>query len=70
MANNGLERDHQFLKGRVRPMRQFKTLTTAGRFCRGHALIRNLSRGFTYVTADAPSRLRLAHAWAALTVTV
>ncbi len=63
--NNGLERDHQFLKGRVRPMRRFKGTATAGTFCRGHALIRNLGRGFS-LTAGAPPRLRLATAWTAL----
>ena len=68
--NNGLERDHQFLKGRVRPMRRFKTPTTAGRFCRGHALIRNLSRGFSDLAPNAPPRLRLASAWAALAATL
>jgi len=64
--NNGLERDHQFLKGRVRPMRRFKTAATASRFCRGHALIRNLGRGFTRLAAGAAPRLRLATAWTAL----
>ena len=64
--NNGLERDHQFLKGRVRPMRRFKATATAGTFCRGHALIRNLGRGFSRLTAGAPPRLRLATAWTAL----
>ena len=68
--NNGLEWDHQFLKGRVRPMRRFKTPTTAGRFCRGHALVRNLSRGFSDLASDAPPRLRLATAWAALAATL
>ena len=64
--NNGLERDHQFLKGRVRPMRRFKATGTAGTFCRGHALIRNLGRGFSRLAAGAPPRLRLATAWTAL----
>ena len=63
--NNGLERDHQFLKGRVRPMRRFKATETASTFCRGHALIRNLGRGFSRLAA-APRRLRLATAWTAL----
>ncbi len=66
--NNGLERDHKFLKGRVRPMRRFKATVTAGTFCRGHALIRNLGRGFARLTAGAPPRLRLATAWTALAV--
>src|SRR5918997_6423814 len=34
--NNGLERDHQFLKGRGRPMRRVKKPPTGGgRFCGG-----------------------------------
>jgi transposase-like protein len=33
--NNGLERDHQHLKGRTRPMRHFKRLARANTFCRG-----------------------------------
>ena len=68
--NNGLERDHQFLNGRVRPMRRFKTTGTASTFCRGHALIRNLGRGFSRLTAGAPPRLRLAAAWTALAATL
>ena len=64
--NNGLERDPQFLKGRVRPMRRFKSTATANTFCRGHALIRNLGRGCTRLAAGAAPRLRLATAWTAL----
>ena len=47
-------------------MRRFKATRTAGTFCRGHALIRNLGRGFSRLTAGVPTRLRLAAAWAAL----
>ncbi|PLS77446.1 MAG: IS6 family transposase [Chloroflexi bacterium] len=68
--NNRLERDHQHLKGRVRPMRQFKTVDSAGNFCRGHMLIRNLSRGFSPLTATVPPRQRLAMAWATLVATL
>ena len=50
----------------MRPMRRFKATETAGTFCRGHALIRNLGRGFSRLAAGAPPRLRLATAWAAL----
>jgi transposase, IS6 family len=66
--NNGLERDHQHLKGRVRPMRHFKRLATAETFCRGHAFIRNLAQGFSDLTADVLPNLRLKTAWAVLTV--
>jgi transposase, IS6 family len=65
-VNNRLERDHQFLKGRVRPMRRFKLTATANTFCRGHALIQNLGRGCTRLGAGAAPRLRLASAWTAL----
>jgi transposase, IS6 family len=64
--NNGLERDHQHLKGRVRPMRWFKTVGGAGNFSQGHAFIRNLRQGFSALTASVPLQLRLATAWAAL----
>jgi hypothetical protein len=64
--NNGLERDHQHLKGRVRPMRHFKRLATAETFCRGHALICNLGQGFSELTAGVSPRLRLAAGWTAL----
>ncbi len=64
--NNGLERDHQHLKGRVRPMRRFKQSFSAANFCRGHAVIRNLACGFSTLTVAVPPRLRLATAWTAL----
>ena len=65
--NNGLERDHQHLKGRTRSMRHFKRLARADIFCRGHALIRNLGRGLSDLTAGVSPRLRPATAWTALT---
>ena len=68
--NNGLARDQQFLKGRVRPMRRFKATETASTFCRGHALIRNLGRGFSRLTVGASPRLRLATAWGTLAATL
>ncbi len=60
--NNGLERDHQHLKGRVRPMRRFKTTEGASNFCQGHALIRNLGRGHSSLTVGVAPRVRLATA--------
>jgi transposase-like protein len=39
--NNGLEQDHRGLKGRYRPMRGFKCLRSAARFCRGYDELRN-----------------------------
>jgi transposase-like protein len=64
--NNGLERDHQHLKGRTGPMRHFKQLSRADTFCRGHALIRNLRQGFSDLTAGISPRLQLATAWTVL----
>lgn len=67
-----IERDHQHLKGRVRGMRGFKTLTGARVLCRAHPFLRNL-RGHFYdlgclvdaaTASPLPSVLR---AWDALT---
>jgi transposase-like protein len=68
--NNGLERDHQHLKGRMRPMRRFKTMASASNFCRGHTLIRNLGRGFSALTAAVSPRQRLVTAWSTLTASL
>jgi len=68
--NNDLERDHQHVKGRVRPMRRFKQTATAGTFCQGHALIRTLGQGFSDLTAGVSPRLRLATAWPVLTAAI
>ncbi len=68
--NNGLERDHQHLKGRVRPMRWCKMVDGASNFCRGHALIRNLKCGFSSLTAEVAPQLRLAAAWSVLTASL
>ena len=68
--NNPIERDHQHLKGRVRSMRRFKLVASAGSFCRGHAVIRNLQRGFSRLTEGVTPRLRLAVAWSALAATL
>jgi IS6 family transposase len=46
LAQQRIERNHQHLKGRVRPMRGFKTLAGARVLCRGHAFLRNLRGGF------------------------
>jgi hypothetical protein len=64
-----IERDHRHLKGRLHPMRGFKTLAGARLVCRAHALLRNL-RGQFYdlaslgddVTSLCPPMMR---AWAA-----
>jgi putative transposase len=42
--NNRLEQDHRGIKGRCQPMRGFKCLKSADRFCRGYDELRNLLR--------------------------
>src|SRR3982075_3862048 len=41
---NGIERDHGFLKERLRPMRGLKSVASAAIFTRGHALMRTIRR--------------------------
>jgi len=42
--NNRLEQDHRGIKGRIRCMRGFGSVASAGRFCRGHDELRNFLR--------------------------
>jgi IS6 family transposase len=70
-----IERDHQHLKGRLRPTRGFKTLAGARVLCRGHAFLRNLRGGFydfeqLVVTAAVMPQPLVVQAWAALTGTL
>ena len=62
---NGIERDHGVLKERLRPMRGLKSVRSAAVFVVGHALVRNIRRGF-YRIAEAPKRLMLAWSWSRL----
>ena len=48
-----IERDHQHLKGRLRPMGGFKTLGGARGFCRAHVFLRNLRGGFYDLASSA-----------------
>ena len=60
---NGIERDHGFLKERLRPMRGLKSVVSAAIFMRGHALMRNIRRRFYRVVDSVPQRLVLAWTW-------
>jgi len=67
-----IERDHQHLKGRYRPMRGFKALRCAQTVCAGHGFVRNLRDGFYrlgVIMADPriPRPPRLMLAWDELT---
>ncbi len=60
---NGVERDHGFLKERLRPMRGLKSDASAAIFARGHALMRNILRGFYRIVQSVPPRLVFAWTW-------
>jgi putative transposase len=59
--NNRLEQDHRGIKGRIRRMRGFGSVASAGRFCRGHDELRNFPRARSFpcqrISADS-RRLR------------
>jgi transposase-like protein len=42
--NNHLEQDHRGIKGRYRPMRGFKRVAVAQRFCRAYDEVRHFLR--------------------------
>src|SRR6266545_1883137 len=52
---NSVERDHGFLKERLRPMRGLKSVAAAAIFMRGHALVRN-TRPEASASAPSPRR--------------
>jgi len=60
---NGIERDHGFLKERLRPMRGLKSVASAAIFTCGHALMRNICRRFYRVAESVPQRFVLAWTW-------
>jgi transposase-like protein len=63
---NGIERDHGFLKERLRPMRGLKSVASTAVFSRGHALMRNIRRGFYEVVEAVPPQLVFAWTWSRL----
>jgi hypothetical protein len=72
LIQQGIERDHQHLKGRTRPMRGFKTARGARVVCRGHGFLRNLRAGFYDLGGTLKGErhrpaVRLGRAWEALT---
>ncbi len=74
-AQQGIERDHQHLKGRIHCMRGFKSAAGASVFSRAHAFMRNLRDGFYrlgLVAGDPrlPQRPRLVLAWDELTTQI
>ena len=60
---NGIERDHGFLKERLRPMRGLKSVASAAIFMRGHALMRNIRQGFYRIVQSVAQRLVFAWTW-------
>jgi transposase-like protein len=63
---NGIERDHGFVKERLRPMRGLKSVASAAIFMHGHALMRNIRRSFYRIVQSGPERLVLAWTWTRL----
>ena len=63
---NGIERDHGFLKERLRPIRGLKSVASAAVFMRGHALMRNIRRRFYRIVESVPQRLVFAWTWSRL----
>ncbi|WP_286192306.1 IS6 family transposase [Roseomonas genomospecies 6] len=58
--NNHLEQDHRGVKGRTRPMRGFKSSSSAARFCRAHDEVRNFLRPATRRKQHVPAARRRA----------
>jgi len=54
MEQQQIERDHQHLKGRIRSMRGFQTVSCAQIVCRGHSFMRNLGNGFYRAVWSCP----------------
>jgi transposase, IS6 family len=51
-TNNRIEADHGRLKARLRPMRGFKRMRSAGTIAAGHAFVQNLRRAHYDIVAD------------------
>src|SRR6266508_3817334 len=69
-ANNALETDHGRLKARLRAMRGLKRDRTASVIVAGHAFVQNLRRGFYDLGTDVRPALRVADAFAELTLVI
>jgi transposase-like protein len=67
---NGIERDHGFLKERLRPMRGLKSVASAAMFMGGHSLMRNIRHRFYRIVESVPQLLVLAWTWNRLAETV
>lgn len=67
--NNRLEQDHRGIKGRIRCMREFKSFTSAERFCCSHDELRNHLRPRVRHNQHVPAnRRRMLHLRRAATV--
>ena len=65
--NNRLEQDHRGIKGRYRPMRGFKCVRSAARFCRGYDELRNFLRPSPSHHQIVPANHRRLHVLCAAT---
>jgi len=69
-ANNPVEAGHGRLKAWLRPMRGLKRFRSAQTLAAGHAVVRNLRRGYYEIATDEPAHHRLRLAFDALAVCV
>lgn len=58
--SNHLEQDHRGVKGRTRPVRGFKSSSSAHRFCRAYGEVRNFLRPATRRKQHVPAARRRA----------
>jgi putative transposase len=59
--NNRLEQDHRGIKDRYRPMRGFKSISSAGRFCRAFDELRSFLRSRSRMRQHVPAATRRWH---------
>src|SRR5271166_5341051 len=59
--NNRIEQDHRGIKGRYQPMRGFKCVRSAGRFCRGYDELRDFLRCRSHRNQHLPAHHRRLH---------
>jgi transposase-like protein len=59
--NNRIEQDHRGIKGRYQPMRGFKSIPSAARFCRSFDELRNFLRLRSNRNQHVPANHRRLH---------
>jgi len=68
--NNRLEHDHRGIKGRYRPMRGFKCIRPAVKFCRGYDELRSFLRSRPHFHQSVSANHRRLHVLCAATTAI